>query len=294
VSLSQDPAFSLLKKYFVCGYKDITNEPYAGVSGRHEVGGNAIDTSNGAGPHNLQLFFLAADGTVLSVLPGYWHSEDMYPEMQLASKLNQVWLNRKLSRAQKNQMFQSMQLAHIQEHSPEMVKRSRMQGFDMKYEAEHRLATSDTIADRQLAYAAIERGQRMVPPAAFKTTDVIMHERMAARPFEPYSQFDVASFADYGKTKYDKNEDMRLADGSVDRLAIRNKEELGNPQALAAEHPNRQRMQQNRERMQQMAQMQDSQRDQQRLERRQMRYSGAAWGNGNQWGNGYRWGNGGS
>jgi hypothetical protein len=284
VSLSQDPAFSLLKKYFVCGYKDITNEPYSGVSGRHEVGGNAIDTTNGAGPHNLQLFFLSSDGTVLSVLPGYWHAEDIYPEMQLAYELNKVWLSKKLSSAQKNQMFTNMHLAHIQQHSPEMVRRSRMQGFDMQYEAKHRLASSDTIADRQLAYEAMEEGRRMAPPQAFKTTDVIMHERMAARPFQPYGQFDVASFADYGKPKYDKNEDMRLADGSVDRVAARNKEELGNPQVLAAEHPRRSMMANQQMRNQQMMQ---------RRMARYVRYVGnGAWGNGYQWGNGPRWGNG--
>ena len=281
MSLSQDPAFSLLKKYFVCGYKDITYEPYSGVSGRHELGGNAIDTSNGAGPHNLQIFFLSADGTVLSVLPGYWHAEDIYPEMQLAYELNKVWLDKKLSRAQKNQMFYNMQLAHIEQHSPGMVRRSRMQGFDMQYEAAHRLDTSDTIADRQLAYEAMSEGKRMPPPQAFKTTDEIMHERMAVRPFQPYEQFDVASFADYGKPKYDKNEDMRLADGSVDRMAVRNKVEMGNPQALAAEHPNRGRI----ARMRQM-------RQQQLMAGYVRNYGGGGnWGNGYQWGNGYGWGN---
>ena len=159
-----------------------------------------------------------------------------------------------------------------------------MQGFDMQYEAQHRLATTDTIADRDLAYEAMEQGRRMPPPQAFKTTDEIMHERMAARPFQPYQQFDVASFADYGKPKYDKNEDMRLADGSVDRMAARNKVEMGNPQALAAEHPRRF--------------MNPQMRNQQMMERRMARYvryvGGGAWGSGYQWGNGPRWGNGGS
>ena len=36
-----------------------------------------------------------------------------------------------------------------------------------------------------------------------------MHERMSLRPFIPYSQFDVATYVDYGRPKYDKNEDFR-------------------------------------------------------------------------------------
>jgi len=237
VSLSSDPAFSLLKKYFVCGYRDITNEPYAGVSGRHEVGGNAVDTTNGAGPHNLQLFFMEADGTILNVLPGYWHSQDLVPEMNLAAQLHQVYTNKDLSETQKNQLFTQMQLAHIKEHSPQMTRRSKMQGFDMQYEAQHRLNTSDTIADRQLAAYSMESGAKMPPPQAFKTTDRIMHERMARHPFEQYSHFDVAAFADYGKTKYDKHEDFRDASGQVDKMAAKNAPLMGNPEAMQQNMP---------------------------------------------------------
>jgi hypothetical protein len=236
VSLSSDPAFSLLKKYFVCGYKDITNEPYAGLSGRHEINGNAVDTTNGAGPHNLQLFFMTADGTILNVLPGYWHSQDLVPEMNLAAKLNQVWNDQHLSTTQKNQMFTQMTLAHIQEHPKGMVRRSRMQSFDMKYEAQHRLNTSDTIANRQLAAYAVQ-SNGMMPPAAFKTTDQIMHERLAYHPFEQYNSFNVAAFADYGKPKYDKHEDYRDASGQINKMAAKNAPELGNKAAMEAERP---------------------------------------------------------
>jgi hypothetical protein len=238
VSLSQDPALSALKEYFACGYRDITREPYAGVSGVHEVGGNAVDTSNGAGPHNLQLFMLSADGTVLNCLPGYWHSQDLIPEMQLAAQLNEVWLNPELSRAQKDQLFTQMHLAHISQHSPQMVRRSRMQSFDMKYEAEHRLNRSDTIANKgPVQMAVLTRGK--MPPEAFKTTDEIFHERMARRPFLAYNQFDVAAYADYGKPKYDKKEDYRTADGQVNRLAARNAPEMGNPAADQQSRPMR-------------------------------------------------------
>jgi hypothetical protein len=269
VSLSQDPAKTLLHKYFVCGYRDITNEPYAGVSGRHEVNGNAVDTSNGAGPHNLQLFFLAADGTVLNVLPGYWHSQDLAAEMNLAAKLDKVWEDNTLSRTQKDQIFTQMHLQHIQEHSPAMVRRSRMQGFDMQEEAKRRPETSDTIADRPAVMNAVRSGMKP-PPQAFKTTDEIMHERLAYHPFEQYSQFNVAAFADYGKTKYDKHEDYRTANGQINKEAAKNAPLIGSQQAIEAQRPKR------GWRMMQMQQQQAA--------------NQGMWGN-HQWGNGGQNGN---
>lgn len=250
MSLSQEPAFSTLKNYFVCGVHDITNEPYAGLSGEHDPGGKAINTTNGAGPHNVQLFILSADGTVLECLPGYWNPHDLVDEMRFAAQLNQVWLNPNLSRAQKNQMFSQMQLAHIQQHSPGMVRRSRMQGFDEKYEAVHRLYSSDTIAYPQMITPAMLQPGGKLPQAAFKTTDEIMHERMAVRPFLPFERFDVAAFVDYGKPKYDKHEDARNADGSVNKDLAKVLPTLGN-QAVVAQERQERRLQRRMMRMQQ-------------------------------------------
>jgi hypothetical protein len=217
VSLSQNPALSGLSKYFVCGYRDITNESYAGASGRHDNFGNAVNTTNGAGPHNIQIFMLSPDGTVLSCLPGYWNSQDLYQEMGLAAQLNQIWENQSLSRPQKDSLFRSMQLAHVQQHSPAMSRRSHMQGFDVKYEKEHR-PNSDFFGTG----------------GAAKTVDVVMHQRMAARPFLRYENFDVAAFSDYGKPMYDKEEDYRDGSGRVDMMAARGAPKLGNVQTTNA------------------------------------------------------------
>ncbi len=108
-----------------------------------------------------------------------------------------------------------------------------------------------------VAYA-LQTGKKMFPPEAFKTTDVIMHERMSAHPFEQYSQFNVAAFADYGKQKYDKHEDYRMADGQVDKLAAKNAPTLGSTQAQMKANPNMGRRQ--RAAMQQQMQMQQEQR----------------------------------
>jgi len=193
--------FSELKTDFVCGYRDITGEPWAGKSDSHPLDGQAYIANNGAGAHNIQLFFLTPDGVVLHCLPGYWNSEDLAGEALLAQQLNQVWQNPSLSPEQKDKIFHDWQLRHVQEHSVAMKERSKLEGFDMKHEAHKKGAVSDVI-DAPLLIT----DPKMPPKEAFKTTDVIVHERMALRPFVKYADFDVAAFSDYGQQRYDKNE----------------------------------------------------------------------------------------
>jgi hypothetical protein len=190
------------------------------------VSGKAVRTSNGAGPHNIQLFMLASDGTVLNCLPGFWSAQDLPVEMKFAYELNQVWQDKTLSTSQKNEKFKTMQLAHIQQHPKGMVNRSHMQGFDAQYEAKHNFDKTDTIKDRTVVASYLSSGQ-MIPPNAFKTTDQIMHERLAMRPFQKYDNFDVASFCNYGLQKYDKHEDARDSSGRVIKDIEQNEPELG-------------------------------------------------------------------
>ncbi len=211
MSLSTDPAFSTLKDKFVCGVRDISKEKYAGASGKHKAGEPAVYTTNGAGPHNLQLFILAADGTVLHCLPGYWTSEDLAQELSFAALLNNVYTNPSLTLEQKKNIVRRMHLAHISQHSEAMTKRSRMQGFDEAYELK-RGPTADTIVDPRMAKYP-QYGK--LPLGPVKTTDVIMHERMARRPLVAYENFDVAIFSNYGKPDYDKQEMFRDADGKI-------------------------------------------------------------------------------
>lgn len=224
----------MLQNNYICGYRNIADKGYAGASGKHQIGGNAVDTTNGAGPHNIQIFVLTADGTVLMCLPGYWHSEDLVNELRFADSLNKVWVDPNLSRAQKNQEFREMQLAHISEHSKQERNRSHMQGFDIQYEITHRLNHTDVFYDPRLVDVAAKKA----PPQDVKTTDVIMHERMAQRPFVPYDRFDVAAYADYGKPFYDKHEDFRMANGQIAPGAKLSSEPvIGNdPRAHPIEH----------------------------------------------------------
>ncbi len=231
MSLSQDPAFTALKNYFVCGTQDISNEPYCGISGKHEINGKAINTTNGAGPHNIQMFMLSADGTVLTCAQGFWNTQDLVQEMGLANELNKVWLNPSISRGQKNQMFRQMHMAHATQHSAATRGRSHLQSFDAKFEAKNRLHSSDLILNPSLAAQATIKGTK-IPWEAFKTTDQLMHERMAQHPFERYTQFDVAHFVDYGRQKYDKHEDQRDESGQVVKELARNEPMIGNPSAM--------------------------------------------------------------
>lgn len=230
MSLSSPQVIDYLSSKYVCGTRDITGLSYAGVSGRHEINGNAVGTTNGAGPHNIQIFVLAADGTVLHCLPGYWNPQDLIYELDFARSLNQVW-NSRQSLTAKQAQFSKLHLAHIKEHPPAMVKRSQMQGFDQLFELKNRFDTTDTIASRSLAAMALKDHMK-IPEGAFKTTDMIMHERLARMPFEPYDQFDVVGFSDYGKIQYDKSEDYRNARGEVDREALRNAPVLGDAELL--------------------------------------------------------------
>lgn len=210
VSLSSDPAFSILKNQFVCGYKDISGKHYAGASGKHKPNENAVDTTNGAGPHNLQMFVLASDGTVLTCLPGFWCSDDLAKELQLACELNKIWQASDLTREEKDRLFQQMQIAHIRDHSYAEHQRSKMQSFDVQYEAKHR-PHSDFFYNPSRNDP--KNGQ--VDPNNLKTVDTVMHERMARRPFIAYEKFDVAAYADYGKPMYDKHEQFRGPDGQI-------------------------------------------------------------------------------
>lgn len=214
-------------------------EPYAGNSGTHKPSGNAVDTTNGAGPHNIQIFVMNPDGTVVHCLPGFWNAQDLVAELTLARKLNDLYLNHELSSELKAKRFAALQTEHVRFHSAEMQERSHLQGFDAKHEA-HR-ADSDFIKDR--AMLAGEWGPHSCE--GLKTTDVVLHERMAKRPFVPYGEFDVAQFSDYGTETYDKHEDafdesgQRIAEeeGKMKFEPIKNAKSLAAARKEVALHP---------------------------------------------------------
>ena len=205
MSLSKEPVFSILHNNFVCAYKDISNESYAGNSGAHSTNSNAVETTNGAGSHNIQMFVMDTDGTVLTCMPGYWNPDDLASELRLAESLDRVWKDNSISAEQKQTAFSRMQMDHFRHHSTEEIARSHMQGFDKQHEL-MRKGFSDTLRMAPSANAMMEGGVTKEEDLV-KTTDEIMHERMSKRPFVSYSKFDTGHFADYGTHFYDKHED---------------------------------------------------------------------------------------
>lgn len=198
----------MLHNNFVCAYKDIGSESYAGNSGAHGTRDNAVETTNGAGSHNIQMFVMDPDGTVLTCMPGYWNPDDLAGELRLAESLDRVWKDGSMSVTQKKAAFSRMQLEHFKHHSSEEIARSHMQGFDKQHEL-MRKGFSDTLRMAPSANAMMDGGSG---DDLVKTTDEIMHERMSQRAFVAYSHFDTGHFVDYGTHFYDKHESNLDAD----------------------------------------------------------------------------------
>jgi hypothetical protein len=208
VTLSDDTVLNALKSHFVCGFKNIKGEPYSGKSGQHDPDSPAVVTTNGAGPHNVQMFFLSSDGVVLHCLPGYWSPADFLHEMQFALNLNRTWKNDSLSLDKKKTLFRQSQLADMRGHSMAMRQRSRLQKFDEKKEKEK---TDSDFSFKPgdfhpVVYLTPGNKHKLAKVNDLKTVDQVVHERMAERPFVPYEEFDVERFSDYGKMRYDKHE----------------------------------------------------------------------------------------
>ncbi len=188
----------------------------------HPIDGTAVNTTNGAGPHNLQTFVMTADGTVLHCLPGFWNSADLSCELALAEKLNYIWEDKAITPAHKAELFKRLHLEHLATHSQETVARSHLQGFDAQHIYKNRKDLADCISDKE-AIKAVEDPHHDLPYAAFKTTDKIMHERMASKAFifADYSNFDTAAYTSYGCSHYDKGEnEMEIAEGTRPSTAL--------------------------------------------------------------------------
>ena len=163
---------------------------------------------------------ISPDGVVLHALPGFWHPDDLAREMNLALEMWDVWKNDDLTAGQKNELFAGKQIEAWENSPRETTMRSRWQGFDAKNE--HKRAAMgierDTIkgapvqrklsAEEQAEVSKLMSGMRKVkdaPKLEMKPINQLVHERMSVRPFMKYEEFDVAEFADYGRSYYDNN-----------------------------------------------------------------------------------------
>ena len=188
MTLSDAEVSRFLSRYFVSGWRNIKGKTsYAGKSNTHMPENDAKQVNNCSGHHNIQMFFMTADGRVLHCLPGYWSAKHFLHEATMAVQLAKLYHAKKLSSAERNEKYLDFHLTHAYSHSPELQRSSQLQGFDKKHVEEK---TDD-----------FRRGRGFVRNG-LKTPDQVIHERMAERPFVPYEEFDVASYINLGLKKY--------------------------------------------------------------------------------------------
>jgi hypothetical protein len=201
VTLPDDEVIDLLHDQFVVGWRNIHKEEHVGLSHGYKKTQTAVGTTNGAGGRNVQLIVMAADETVLHVLPGFWHPEDLASELRWAQGLHRLWLEPERSLDEKLRLLELMRRRHVRTFSADMIARSDWQGFDRWHELmRQQKEPRDTIA-RDDGGAPIEtrHGFELKPVCA------LVHERMAARPFRKLAEFDMETFVDYGRPYYDNN-----------------------------------------------------------------------------------------
>lgn len=208
VSLPNQQVIDLLHDEFVVGWSNIQKESHVGLSHGYRCDQTAVGTTNGAGGRNVQLVVLDADGTVLHVLPGFWHPDDLVDELRFALDVHRLWHRDDLDRAQKERWFATLHKARVRGLSADTIARSAWQDFDERHElSRYSEKPRDSIA-------LDDQGKPHVKPLC-----TLMHERMAARPFVALEDFDMESFVDYGRPYYDNN--SWLDKGREFRAAVR-------------------------------------------------------------------------
>jgi hypothetical protein len=150
----------------------------------------------------VQIFVLAADGTVLHALPGFWHPEDLARELRFALLVARLWADETRTLEEKGRMFRLLHIAELRRQPPATYARSAWQHFDEWAEIEK--LRDDPDRDTLLTWEQAE-GTQAAPKPRLKPLNVVAHQRMVAQPFRSYEDFDVEAFVDYGRHHYDLN-----------------------------------------------------------------------------------------
>jgi len=199
VTLPNEEVLALLQKRFVVGTRNIERDRHVGMSHGYRCTQTAVGTTNGAGGRNVQLVMLASDGTVLHVLPGFWHAEDLLAELRLGLELHTLYRDEDFPADRKEAMYQALHRSFLAHQSAATLARSEWQSFDVSAE---RSRAETEERDTFATWTEVE-GKRV--PGRMKPTSVLVHERMMARPFVKLAAFDMESFVDYGRAYYDNN-----------------------------------------------------------------------------------------
>ena len=225
MSLPNEAVRPLLED-FELTWKNIKKEDYVGYSMGYHVGRCAVGTTNGAGAHNTQMIVLSPAKVVMHALPGFWHPEDLARELRLAKSLYKLWRQPGYTVAQKKKIFSRLQLNAVRQQPAVTFARSTWQGFDSSIEArKDQKQKRDTFFDEKAPanmprnLGQLVRGMTTLPvrpgQKVIKPINLLVHERMAKRPFVAWQDFDVASFVDYGNMHYDLNRGRDGAKGKT-------------------------------------------------------------------------------
>jgi hypothetical protein len=196
VTLPDPEVLALLSDRFVLGVQNIDREKHVGLSHGYRPTQTAIGTTNGAGGRNVQIVVLASDETVLHVLPGFWHAEDLLAELRFALELHTLHRRIDMSPDAKVAMFRAMHRSFVRRQPPTTVARSDWQDFDRNAELSRAQSEPRDTIDPEAS------GQK----PSLKPICRLVHDRMMARPFRKLGAFDMESFVDYGRAYYDNNE----------------------------------------------------------------------------------------
>ena len=201
MSLPSEAVYPILQRDFVLGWKNIRREDYVGGSFGYTRRQACVGTTNGAGAHNVQIFVLSKDLTVLHALPGFWHPDDLARELRFARVLLQLFEDDTRTDEQKHEMYRRLQLSELRFQPAVMYARSDWQEFDKTREGAALSKDRDTF--KHTDDGEVKRDARGAP--VLKALNVLTHERMAQRPFLKFKDFDFAKFIDYGTRFYDNN-----------------------------------------------------------------------------------------
>lgn len=222
MTLPDPEVLTMLRDRFVLGTQNIDKEKHVGLSQGYRTSQTAIGTTNGAGGRNVQLVVLAADGTVVHVLPGFWHAEDLLAELRFALELHTLHRRTDLPAEGKLAMYRAMHRSFVRRLSPETIARSDWQGFDRHVEFERGKAEPgrDTFAEDSTADKVV-----------LKPLCQLVHDRMLSRPFRQLADFDMESFVDYGRAYYDNNAGYDKGKGFARAAQSNKKRERGQEKA---------------------------------------------------------------
>ncbi|MBL9078474.1 MAG: hypothetical protein JNL08_13275 [Planctomycetes bacterium] len=199
MTLPNEEVLDLLRERFVLGAHNIERDRHVGASHGYRCTQSAVGTTNGAGGRNVQLLVLAADGTVVHALPGFWHPAELAAELRLALELHSLHHDER-PRDAKLAMWRSL---HTAAGRAAVTQRDEWQHFDRHEELMRagREPRDTVLCDSGGAPLLDAHGQMQLKPIR-----QLVHDRLAAQPFVALAAFDVEAFVDYGRAYYDNNE----------------------------------------------------------------------------------------